>query len=165
MAAISLPFLATTSLNSPSTSSGESTTRTRAGVSDKLHQARDALADGRSRPRRSVQDLVTVGDSYRAFQNNEMFILIVMDMHWCAVARVRDKFEHRVCPAGVLGRGTNFESLTWRDFQPFAVTVIEESCSVVSHRASPLWWSARFGTGTLELKKISAVLYALPCAC
>src|SRR5262245_64563521 len=106
-----------------------------------------------SRPRRSVQDLVTVGDSYRAFQNNEMFILIVMDMHWCAVARVRDKFEHRVCPAGVLGRGTNFESLTWRDLQPFAVTVIEESCSVVSHRASPLWWSARFGdrhTGTHE---------------
>src|SRR5262245_38443079 len=78
MAAISLPFLATTSLNSPSTSSGESTTRTRAGVSDKLHQARDALADGRSRPRRSVQDLVTVGDSYRAFQNYEMVILSVM---------------------------------------------------------------------------------------
>ena len=61
----------------------------------------DALAEGDSRTRCGVKGFVAGRDACRAFQNNEMLILILMNVHGRAVTSVRDDLNDRICAVRV----------------------------------------------------------------
>ena len=70
----------------------------RSGEWETLHQAWGyALAEGDACAGGGVQGLVAARDACRAFQNNEMLILNLMDVHGRAVTRVRDDLNDRIC--------------------------------------------------------------------
>ena len=61
----------------------------------------DALAEGDSRTRCGVKGFVAARDACRAFQNNEMLILNLMEVHGRAVTSVRDDLNDRICAVRV----------------------------------------------------------------
>ena len=61
----------------------------------------DALAEGDSSTRCGVKGLVAARDACRAFQNNEMLILNLMNVHGRAVTSVRDDLNDRICAVRV----------------------------------------------------------------
>ena len=61
----------------------------------------DALAEGDSSTRCGVKGLVAARDACRAFQNNEMLILNLMEVHGRAVTSVRDDLNDRICAVRV----------------------------------------------------------------
>ena len=67
----------------------------------------DALAEGDSCARCGVKGFVAARDVCRAFQNNEMLVLILMNVRRRAVTRVRDDLKRpnmrRSCPRRIYG--------------------------------------------------------------
>jgi hypothetical protein len=67
----------------------------------------DALAEGDSCARCGVKGFVAARDVCRAFQNNEMLVLILMKVRRRAVTRVRDDLNDRICAVRVRGGYTD----------------------------------------------------------
>jgi hypothetical protein len=61
----------------------------------------DAFAEGDSCARCGVKGFVAVRDAYGAFQNNEMLVVILMNVHGRSVTRIRDDLNDRICAVRV----------------------------------------------------------------
>ena len=84
---------------------------------------RNTLSDGDRRAGRSVQCFVPIGDVHCAFQNDEMLILALVDMHCRAVSGIRDQFKHRVSLVRRFAGGTNFEPFSRCYLQPLTIAL------------------------------------------
>jgi hypothetical protein len=75
----------------------------------------------------SVYRFVSIHEVSRAFQNDEVFILILMNVHGRAVLPVGDDLKHRISAVRVLRRHADGEKLSRCDFGPFALTPMTRS--------------------------------------
>jgi len=67
----------------------------------------DALAEGDGCACGGVKGLVAARDACRAFQSNEMLVLILMNVDGRAVTRVRDDLNDGICAVRVRGGYTD----------------------------------------------------------
>jgi hypothetical protein len=74
--------------------------------------------------------LIPIGDVESALQNDEMFILILVDMHWRTVPRIRNQLKRRKRPLCFLDGGADFETFSRRYLQPFTIAVmpVRQNC-------------------------------------
>ena len=59
-----------------------------------------------------------------AFQNDQMLILVLVDMHWRTVPRIRNQLKRRKGPLRPLDGGADFETFSRRCLQPFTIAVM-----------------------------------------
>src|ERR1700722_20232778 len=86
-----------------------------------------------SRTDRSVERLVTAHDACGTFQNEEMLVLILMNMHRRAVARMREYFDDRIGTVRLRGRHTYEATLSRPRLQPLALVRRTGSVGVRCH--------------------------------
>src|SRR5215467_3131342 len=102
---------------------------------------RNALANGDCCAGESVESLITASDVQAAFQNYEMLIFILVDMHWHAVSGIRKKLKHCVNAPCLLDRRTDFEPLSGGNLQPSIIALMVQNsgrCFQCFHRIVPL---------------------------
>jgi hypothetical protein len=85
---------------------------------------RIALAHGNCRTRRNVQSYIANDDVQRPLQDKEMLILVVVNVHRHAIARIRDYLKHGIDTLCLLGRGADLETLARRRFQPSTIVLM-----------------------------------------
>src|SRR5215468_6620048 len=97
---------------------------------------RNALGNGDCCADGSVESLLTASDVQAAFQNYEMLIFILVDMHWHAVSGIGNELKHCINAPCLLDRRTDFEPLSGGNLQPSITN--SGRCFQCFHRIVPL---------------------------
>jgi hypothetical protein len=53
-----------------------------------------------------------------------MLILVLVDVHWRTIPRIRNQLKHRKRPLRLLDGGADFETFSRRYLQPFTIALM-----------------------------------------
>jgi hypothetical protein len=86
---------------------------------------RNALADDERGAGRHLHAFFAIGELPRAFENDEAFLFVIMNVHWCTVAVVCEDLEDGIGTVRFIGGYAYGKTLSGGNFYPFGAALIK----------------------------------------